>query len=165
MITKEQIAAQMMKECDIAVHLHTKLDPKSADYRPTPGQRSTLELLRYLAISGIAGTRCMAESDWKVFSTFSDRVKAMKFEEFPAAMQRQRQEIETFFNEISETSLETQDAPLPAGGTAKLGVAILGGPFKWITAYKLQLFLYAKATGASDIGTANAWAGIDWKKP
>ncbi len=43
-----------------------------------------------------------------------------------------------------------------------LGLAILNGPLKWLTAYKLQLFLYAKACGA-EIGTANAWAGMDWK--
>jgi hypothetical protein len=57
--------------------------------------------------------------------------------------------------------LETQMAPLPGGGTRTLGLAILEAPFKWLTAYKLQLFLYAKATGASAIGTANAWAGVD----
>jgi hypothetical protein len=88
----------------------------------------------------------------------------MPASEFPAAMDRQKRDIEYFFASTSEETLATQQAPVMPSGMLPLGAAILGGPFKWLTAYKLQLFLYAKATGARDIGTANAWAGIDWKK-
>lgn len=164
MITKDQLAAAMARECDICVHLFTKLDPATMDYRPSPTQRPTLELLRYLAICGIAGMTCMAESNWKRFGEFSERVKEMPAEAFPAAMARQKADIEVFFAGISEAALESQEAPLPGGrGATTLGEAILNGPFKWLTAYKLQLFLYAKATGAADLGTANAWAGMDRK--
>ena len=90
MITKEQLLASMVKECDIAKHLYSKLTPEAMSYRPSPNQRTTLELLRYLAICGIAGTKCMAASDWKMFSQFSDRVEKMTPEEFPAAMDRSR---------------------------------------------------------------------------
>ena len=58
----------------------------------------------------------------------------------------------------------TRQARLPTGVIQNLGLAVINGPLKWLSAYKLQLFLYAKATGARDIGTSNAWAGIDWKK-
>jgi hypothetical protein len=51
---------------------------------------------------------------------------------------------------------------MPGGGELPLGAALLNGPFKWLTSYKLQLFLYAKANGAA-IGTVNAWAGMDSK--
>ena len=80
---------------------------------------------------------------------------------FLDAMAKQKAAIETFFADISEAALETQEAPLPGGGSAPLGVAILNGPFKWVAAYKLQLFLYAKACGATGIGTSNAWRGAD----
>jgi hypothetical protein len=80
-------------------------------------------------------------------------------------MDRQKKEIKEFFDSVTERDLETRDATLPIGGTQLLGLAILDLPYKWLPAYKLQLFLYAKATGTSDIGTANAWMGIDWKPP
>ena len=32
---------------------------------------------------------------------------------------------------------------------------------KMLTGYKMQLFLYAKASGNESIGTPNVWAGMD----
>ncbi len=165
MINKEQIAAAMARECDISKHLHTKLTPESYDYRPTEGQRTTTELLRYLTICGIAGIQSLHQSNWKVFGEYRERSANLSTEQFPEAMDRQKKEIHDYFHTITEHALESQDALLPIGGTQALGMAILDLPFKWLAAYKMQLFLYAKATGAADIGTANAWMGIDWKRP
>lgn len=164
MINKDQIAASMMFECDVAKHLFTKLTQKSYDYKPTDGQRTTLELLRYLSICGIAGIQSLYKSDWKTFGTYTSRADAMSAEGFPAAMDLQKQEIKAFFDSVTERDLETRDAALPVGGTQLLGLAILDLPFKWLPAYKLQLFLYAKATGAAELNTANAWMGMDWKR-
>jgi hypothetical protein len=163
MLTKDQVAASMLRECDICLHLFTKLGAESFGYRPGEGQRSTLELLRYLAICASAGLDCMAHGDWKRYAAHAEAVKDMAPEAFPDAMARQKEAIAAFFGGISEEALRTQSAPLPGGrGTQPLGEAILNGPFKWISAYKLQLFLYAKANGAA-IGTVNAWAGMDSK--
>lgn len=162
MISKEQVAAGMIRECDICCHLFSKLTPDAYTYQPSASQRTTIELLRYLSVCGIAGIRSLADRDWKRFGEHLDRAKGMPAQGFPAAMDRQKAEIAAFFASVTEETLETQQAPVPTGGTEPLGLAILNGPFKWITAYKLQLFLYAKATGAAEIGTANAWAGIDW---
>ncbi len=161
MITKDQLAAAMARECDICLHLFSKLPAGAAEYRPSEKQRSSLELLRYLTISVVAGMDCMAHADWKRFGAFSERAKEMPFDGFPAAMAVQKAAIEAFFADTSEAALETQEAPIPSGGSAPLGFAILNGPFKWLTAYKIQLFLYAKACGATEIGTSNAWRGAD----
>ena len=163
MITRDQVSSAMTRECDICLHLFSKLTPDAWDYRPSDSQRTTLELLRYLAGCGIGGLRAMASSDWKLFNEELARNKEMQPEGFPAAMTRQKQAIEQFFASTSEATLETKEAKMPGGGTLPLGVGIINGPLKWLAAYKLQLFLYAKATGAHQIGTANAWAGIDWK--
>ena len=40
-----------------------------------------------------------------------------------------------------------------------LGRALLEMPLKWMTAYRMQLFLYAKAAGAVDLTTADNWRG------
>ena len=165
MISKDQLAAAMKRECDICQHLFTKLSPEAMDYRPSPGQRTTTGLLRYRSICGIAGLRCMGESNWKLFSEYTARAAQMGAADFPAAMARQKDEIGAWFDSVTEEMLETQPAKMPGGGTPPLGVGVLNGPFKWLAAYKLQLFLYAKSAGATEIGTANAWAGVDPKGP
>lgn len=161
MITKDQLGASMIRDCEICKHLHGKLDASSQDYRPSPAQRSTLELLQYLSIAGIAGTRCMAAADWKLFGSFAERAAKVAFADFPAAMDLQIGELREFFAATSAETFTNAEAPLPGGGVAPLGLAILGGPAKWLPAYRMQLFLYAKACGAKDLGTANLWAGVD----
>ena len=166
MITKEQLAESMLRECDIILHLHSKLPAGAADYRPSAEQRTTTQLLRYMAVFLSAGIRCMQQSDWKLFGGYSEQVKEMTIDEFPAAMARQKNEIAEFFSSVSEETLQTQMAPMPGGGPLlPLGVAILNGPFKWLSAYKMQLFLYAKAAGATQLKTSNAWRGTDPAPP
>ena len=94
MITRDQLASGMLRECDICKHLFTKLTPAAYGYRPSPTQRTTLELLRYLVIIGIGGIRCMAENNWKLLGEHSARVKEMPADGFPAAMDRRKREIE-----------------------------------------------------------------------
>lgn len=165
MITKELFAQSMVRDCDMVVHLFTKLPAGSYDYRPSPGQRSTLELLRYLAICGVGGITAMVGGDFKLFAPVAERVKEMTAEEFPAAMERQKQEILDFFESVSEETLLTQEAPVPGGMRLPLGAALLVGPAKWLAAYKMQLFLYAKASGATELKTANLWRGTDPAPP
>src|SRR2546422_1902679 len=45
-------AEPAQNEVRILVHLAGKVDKSKLDYRPTPKQRSTLELLQYMAIMG-----------------------------------------------------------------------------------------------------------------
>ena len=161
MISKTHLLDSMLHECTVAQHLYTKLPAAGFGYRPSPGQRSTTELLQYLSVIGIAGATCMAERDWKRFAPFSERAKALTPGDFVEAMDRQKAELIALFKTLPEERLATQEAPLPGGGVQPLAVALMNGPLKWLTAYKLQLFLYAKAAGASDIGTSNAWRGMD----
>ncbi|MEO8201933.1 MAG: hypothetical protein ABI679_15485 [Gemmatimonadota bacterium] len=161
MITKQQLSASMQRDCDIVAHLFSKLSPDAYDYRPSPGQRTTLELLQYLAICVTIGLRCMTEKDWKLFAGLYAHARELKAEDFPEAMDRQKSGIATFFDSVSEQTLETDIAPLPGGLMLPLGEAVMNGPAKWLTAYKMQLFLYVKATSAPEITTPNLWAGVD----
>ena len=163
MITKTQLQQSLLLECDICLHLFTKLEAGSMDYRFTAKQRSTLELLQYLSFCGIAGMRCMAEANWKLFGELAAAAKTMTAGEFPARMHGQKEAIEAFLVSASEAELSTREVKLPGGAVQPLGLAIINAPLKWLAAYKLQLFLHAKATSAPEIGTANAWRGIDWK--
>jgi hypothetical protein len=51
-LTKAELLAALQNEVRILLHLADKIDPTALDYRPTPKQRSTLELLRDLSIMG-----------------------------------------------------------------------------------------------------------------
>src|SRR5215831_595761 len=51
-LTREELVASLQNEVRILLHLAGKIDRAQLDYRPTPTQRSTIELLRYLSVMG-----------------------------------------------------------------------------------------------------------------
>jgi hypothetical protein len=51
-LTKSELVASLKNDVRILLHLAGKVDPAQLDYRPTPKQRSTLDLLRYLSMMG-----------------------------------------------------------------------------------------------------------------
>ena len=53
-LTKPELIASLQNEVRILLHLASKVDDRSRDYRPTAKQRSTTELLQYLTIMGPA---------------------------------------------------------------------------------------------------------------
>lgn len=152
-----------LHECDIAIHLHAKLPEGAADYRSTETQRTTTELLRYLAACGIGSARAMKDGTWDGYKEAMERNEHMTLAEFPEAMQRQKEELAVFLDTLSDEDLDTCAATLPWGQKVTLGRALLETTLKWLTAYRMQLFLYAKSAGNTEIGTANNWAGVDMK--
>lgn len=55
-LTKSELVASLQNEVRILLHLASKIDRAKLDYRPTPNQRSTIELLQYLTV-----IRCAAQ--------------------------------------------------------------------------------------------------------
>ena len=51
-LTKAELIGALQHETNILLHLAGKIDRTQLDYRPTAGQRSTMELLRYLSLMG-----------------------------------------------------------------------------------------------------------------
>jgi len=51
-LTPPELVALLQKEVRLLLHLAAKVDAAALDYRPTPKQRSTIELLRYLTMMG-----------------------------------------------------------------------------------------------------------------
>jgi hypothetical protein len=162
MITREQFLACVDDEFRICNHLFSKLPEGSMTYRPTPGQRSTEELLRYLSYIGVASMDVMVSGSWESFSRYVGESKSWPIEEFPARMDRELEQIVEIFNALSEEDLRTRKAALPTGDHVPLGMALVKTTLEWLVAYRMQLFLYAKAAGASDLTTSNCWRGIDW---
>src|SRR5258708_23282840 len=48
-IDVQELIGSLQNEVRILLHLAAKIDRSQLDYRPTPAQRSTIELLRYLS--------------------------------------------------------------------------------------------------------------------
>lgn len=165
MITKDQLAASMARECEIISHLFTKLPPGCDAYSPGPGQRTTIELLRYISYCASAGIRSLVARDWREYGVAEAESARMSMNDFPAAMALQKSEILAFFAKVTADELMTSETKLPGGAVVTLGLGVVNGPLKWLVAYKMQLFLYAKANGAKGIGTSNLWGGVDRPPP
>src|SRR5215208_7527378 len=53
-LTKSELIRSLQHEVHVLLHLAAKIDRAKLDYRPTPKQRSTFELLKYLSCMGPA---------------------------------------------------------------------------------------------------------------
>src|SRR5215510_3809240 len=51
-LSKDELKGMLQNEVRILLHLAGKVDRTKLDYRPSPKQRSTLELLQYLSFMG-----------------------------------------------------------------------------------------------------------------
>lgn len=161
MLSKDQFLAMVDDETRILKHLHGKLSSAHAGYRPSPQQRSTLELLRYLSMCGTAAARAMVDNGWTAYAAIKERADGMTFEQFPEALDRQSAEIRAILGDLTEADLSDRTATYPTGEVLPLGFALVMSVARWLTAYRMQLFLYAKATDAPDLNTANLWGGRD----
>ena len=160
MFQNQWIADSMANDCRVTIHLFHKIPESLYDWRPSPGQRSVEELLRYLSVCAISALRgfCEPGAGWR--DIYLARSKDYDLARFPEVMESQAQEILEYFRDLSDDVLATQAVRMPWGETLLLGEAILGAAAKWIPAYKMQLFLYAKANGVA-LSTPNLWRGVD----
>jgi hypothetical protein len=164
-LTREELIASLQHEVHILVHLASKVDKTKLDYRPTPKQRSTLELLQYMAIMGPvqismikAGvfTRAAFSAAWSPAETAA---KAMNFDQAVSAIQKQSDDYSRFFSEWTESDFRSEvDLFGTKSSRGKLLVElVLCGH----AAYRTQLFCYLKSCGREELNTMNLWGGAD----
>ena len=166
MITREQLIASMRHEANVIKHLATKVPPSQLAWRPTPKQRSTLELLQYLTTCSIVPTKAMIAGNWDDAEDLENASRDVTPENFAAAMDGQMQAVEDAIRAIPETDLLTKPTTAPWGMPTVLGISLVDYCLKPLVAYRMQLFLYAKESGNADLGPANCWVGRDPpKKP
>lgn len=161
MITKDDILKALSHEWDVCTFLAAKIPPERSGYRPTESQRSVVELLRYIAYMPVASVRMFLTADFKHFAACAENVKEMTMAEFPQAVAAHRVELLALFDGLTEEEFFERMATLPTREQVTFDVAMMMGPVKWAAAYKMQLFLYAKLLGRVEMGTMEAWAGID----
>lgn len=161
-LTKSELIALLQKEVRLLLHLTTKIDADALDYRPTPKQRSTLELLRYLTTMGPAlvsfakGTPMDADA----IAEATQAANARSFEETVSALAAQRDLYAELLADVSDEDLRGEIAWVD-GSHISRGLFLVNYLFGQCTAYRLQLFLYLKASGREDLNTMNLWLGAD----
>ena len=74
-------------------------------------------------------------------------------------------ELKKLFDSIPHKDFVEKNITLPDGRVVSLGRGILDSAHKWLTAYKMQLFLFEKGAGNEKIGTWNCWRGKDKVAP
>ena len=161
MLTKSQLLASIGEEIRIVRHLARKIPPGTHDWRPTPGQRSTIELLRYLSTAAIDLATEVMTGGWDVTHVTGKAPKDLPAADFDAAMARQDAAIRRLLDPLSEADFAQRPATLPTGEASRLGVVLVNVVLKALVAYRMQLFLYAKHSGNAALSTYDCWFGVD----
>lgn len=160
-LTKEELIASLQNEVRILLHLASKIDSTMLDYRPTPKQRSTIELLRYLSIMGPQLIRSIKAGafDTAAWGAADAASKDMNFEQVLAAIQKESDDYAQFLSSWSDADFRGKIEMF--GGTASRGSLLVAYVVAGHAAYRTQLFCYLKANGHDELNTMNLWAGID----
>ena len=160
MLTKDQALELMRKEIDCAKHIAAKLGDDRMDWRPSDNMRTTLELMRYLSYCGIAPADAILNDDWSRPKQYADNAAAMTASDFAARMDEQMTALAKMLNPLTDADL-ARNVELPWGEKSTAGAALVSCSVRFLCAYRMQLFLYAKASGASALDTFNCWLGMD----
>ena len=146
----------ILLELQICRNLLKRTKPEDWNFRFGEGQRSTLELGQYLAYAPWGVIEAGIAQDFAWFPENSPRFKELGPEEIPAAIEAEEQEIRRLMDGLSESDLQ-RPTDMQDMGQWTLGSWIQGTGLKFATAYKMQLFLYAKAAGNKNLDTWDAW--------
>ena len=164
-LTKSELIASLQHEVNILLHLASKVDPTNLDYRPTPKQRSTIELLRYLAIMGPELIKAAKAGKFEpaVWTVAQKAVATLNFDETIAAIAAQRETYPALLADVSDADFRQTITMF--GNPTTRGAFIVNLVLCGCAAYRTQLFVYLKACGREELSTMNLWAGADAPAP
>jgi hypothetical protein len=164
-LTNEELIASLQSEVRILVHLAGKVDQSKLDYRPTPKQRSILELLQYMAIMGPTQIAVIKTGIFDrptlsaLWSPAEAASKTMNYDEAVAAIQQQSDEFARSLSGWTEADFRSEVDMF--GNKSSRGSLLVNLVLSAYAAYRTQLFCYLKACGRDELNTMNLWAGVD----
>jgi len=162
-LTKDELTASLENEVRILLHLISKVEPRMLDYRPTPKQRSMLELLQYLVIVCPVQLRIIQSGTFDIeafrarWAPEQQKAAAMGLEEAKAAIAKQPEVIRDVVNSLSDADLRQEMEMF--GTRATRGALLVNMVHSHYVAYRMQLFLYLKGCGLEELNTMDLWAG------
>ncbi len=157
MFTTESLIRAWKSETEICIALFAKLPAGGLDYRPTAGQRTTLDLLRYLGWGPRNGVVRVLAGDWAATAPAMEMAKDMPPSDFVPVMRRHADEVARRLRAADPEDLAGGTMSFPWGETMPKGEALVLYPYRWLTGYRMQLFLYLKGAGVSGISTPELW--------
>jgi len=160
-LTKEELISSLQNEVRILLHLISKVDRKQLDYRPTPKQRSTIELLRYLTLMGPALIPAIKTGtfDGAAFGAAQATANAMNFDQVVAAIEKLSSSYAEQLGAFSDADFRGQIDMF--GQKASRGSHLVFLLVSGHAAYRTQLFCYLKSCGRDELNTMNLWGGMD----
>jgi hypothetical protein len=164
-LTKSELIATLKQEVRILLHLASKVESPMLDYRPTPKQRSTLELLQYMAIMGPTQLAVIEHGVFDrptlgaTWSRAEGEAAKMSFDQAVAAIERQSDEYARRLGAWSDEDFRKEVDMF--GRKSSRGLLVITLVLNGHSAYRTQLFLYLKACGREELSTINLWAGVD----
>lgn len=156
---KDHLQFNLEREIELIRQLIPMIDEKHLDFRPAEKVRSTLELMQYLSGVGAVMLRWYIDNDltpdeWAKIRAYRAGLTLANFNE---RLDEQVADIRRYMARISESDLFHKIVEMPNKEKMPLGSAIINGPIKWLTTYRMELFLYIKMNGRSEISTREAW--------
>jgi hypothetical protein len=161
-LTKPELIASLQKEVRILLHLAGKVDRTQLDYRPTPKQRSTLELLQYLSYMGPMLVRYARQEklDEAAWAALVKDAAARDFDQTLAAIEKHKEIYAALVADMDDAAFRAE-VPEFDGTKTACGSFIVNHVLAQCAAYRTQLFLYLKACGREELNTMNLWVGAD----
>ncbi len=161
-LNRSELIALLQKEVRVLLHLVSKIDPAMLDYRPTPKQRSTIELLRYLTNMGPTLVRYAKGQplDASAMAEAIDAANARDFGETVAALAAHADVYVELLGDLSDDDFRAETTGFD-GLPVTRGQFLVNHVFGQCAAYRMQLFLYLKACGRDELNTMNLWVGVD----
>ena len=160
-LTKSELIASLQNEVRILLHLAGKIDRATLDYRPTPKQRSTIELLRYLTVMGPALVRAAKSGafDPAAWTAAENAASVGDVDQTLVAPAAQSAVYAELLADVSDADFRAEVEIF--GGKCSRGAFLVNTVLCGCAAYRTQIFLYLKSCGRQDLNTMNLWAGVD----
>ena len=160
-LTKSELIASLQNEVRILLHLAGKIDRARLDYRPTPKQRSTIELLRYLSVMGPALVEAAQAGKFQpdVWKASVAAAEARDFDQTLAVVASHADKYAALLSPVTDADFRAEIEMF--GTKSTRGAFIVNMVLSGCAAYRLQLFMYLKACGREELSTMNLWSGVD----
>ncbi len=160
-LTKSELIRSLQNEVRILLHLANKIDRSTLDYRPSPNQRSTMELLKYMSVMGPAMVNAARSGfDRAAWTAATQAADARGFDQTLETIAAQAALYPTMLADMSDEELREEIDGMDGRKTTR-GAFIVNLVLSGYAAYRMQLFLYLKACGRDELSTMNLWGGVD----
>jgi hypothetical protein len=156
---KEHLLHNIEREIILLKRLAEIIEEKDLKFSPGEKVRTTHELMQYLSSIGANMMSWMLDPNFGAEQRKAIREENMtvSIADFSHRLDNQLKKIKESMSSISEEQLLNHEIEMPWKEKMPLGAGIINAPIKFLTNYRMQLFLNLKLNGRPNLGTKEAW--------